>query len=57
MIAYLGLPQGAAVVAAIARRDSGQQDREWEAWGEVTGARTRERVKGPRSEKDEFTVG
>ena len=53
MIAYLGLLQG----AAVARRDSSQRDREREAWGEATGARTRERVKGPRSEKDEFIVG
>ena len=53
MIAYLGFPQG----AAIARRDSGQRDREREAWGEATGARTRERVKGPKFEKDEFIVG
>ena len=57
MIAYLGLPQGATVAVAVARRDSGQRDREWKAWGEATGARTRERVKGPRSEKDEFIVG
>ena len=57
MIAYLGLPQGTAVAAAVARRDSDQRDREREAWGEATGARTRERVKGPRFEKDEFIVG
>ena len=53
MIAYLGLPQG----AAVARRDSSQLDHEREAWGEATGARTRERVKGPRSENGEFIVG
>ena len=41
-MAYRGLPRGAA---AVARRDSGWQDREREARGEVT--RARERVKGP----------
>ena len=56
MMAYLSLPWGVAVATA-ARRDSGRRDRERETWGEATGARARERVKGPRSEKDEFIVG
>ena len=57
MIAYLGLPQGAAVAVVVARCNSGQRDRDRKARCEAIGARTRERVKGPRSEKDEFIVG
>ena len=53
-MAYRGLPRGAA--AAAARRDSGRRDREREARGEATGARVRERVKGPRCEQKEFIV-
>jgi len=43
-MAYRGLPWG---VATAARHDSGQRDRKREVRGEATGARARERVKGP----------